>query len=598
LTARDGYSQLKERFELARTLAISHSQTGEVIGRVSRVSPVEVDEDQFIVNVVVDHHTYYKYPFIGRLGVLLAVVDIRTLNVVLMRAVGYQRKDANVVAVTSKEVAEVLEGDSEEPGGLLTNVTVLCKPLTRIDVMDHNEVEVGDLVVEPQSPVVLPKSWLVEVGLSLNRGPLKLGILHESYSAGQEVPVSLDPSDLNYHVLVLGTTGAGKTSFIKDLLASAQLSDPNGRTFVLDATGDYYNTFLPPSDSSPFTRWVGKIDGLDLTVVYPVTKNWLRRFAKGNTISMITSTYYDLYVKSLVNYLQSKGLEIRVVLDENRIILTSPDWKAQVRVLPFFFKFPLVKSVLPRLNPYFSEQATHFLRIALRELKPSTLNQFIDGLEGSGLMDRLQVHRSTRENIMRGLHSLRETGLFDLPAQRIPLSKAEGKLVVLDLYNLEADDFSQKVLAYYFLDTLFSAREREVREGKVSGRYVIVIDEAHRFFPSSRGGDNDVYYVSHVAGKVSQMMRLGRRRKIGFIFSTHAPEDLNETVVELSNTKVLFRMDRNTAESMGLSRQEAWELSLEQNGVAYLLSPWLREGRVKLRVSVPPPLGHYDLSRT
>lgn len=589
---------MKERFKLARTLAVSNSQTGEVVGRVSRVSPVEVDENEFVINVVVDHEVYYKYPFLGRLGVLLAAVDIRTLSVVLMRAVGYQRKDANVVAVTSKDVAEVLEGDSEEPGGLLTNVIVKCRPLTRVDVLDHNAVEVGDLVVEPQSPVVLPKAWLVEQALSLNRGSVKLGVLHESYSAGQEVVVSVDVSDLNYHALVLGTTGAGKTSFIKDLLSSLYISQPEDRAFVLDATGDYYNSFLPPDGRTNFERWVGRMNSIEMTVVYPITRAWLRRFAKGTTLSMITSSYYDLYVRSLVSYVQSKGREIKVVVEGNKIRVVSSDWRAEVKLIPFFFRFSTVRSVLPRLNPYFSEQASHFLRIALRELRPKSLKELIELLDKSDLMDRLQVHRSTRENIMRGLHSLHETGLFDLRAERLPLSQADGRLVVFDLYNLEADDFSQKVLAYYFLDRLFSKREQEVREGRVSGRYLVVIDEAHRFFPSSRGGDNDIYYVSHVAGKVSQMMRLGRRRKVGFIFATHAPEDLNETVVELSNTKVLFRMDRGTAESLGLSKQEAWELSLEQNGVAYLLSPWLREGRIKMRVPIPPPLGHYDLSRT
>jgi hypothetical protein len=52
------------------------------------------------------------------------------------------------------------------------------------------------------------------------------------------------------------------------------------------------------------------------------------------------------------------------------------------------------------------------------------------------------------------------------------------------------------------------------------------------------------------------------------------------------------------AETLGLSKTEAKILNWERNGVAYLLTPWLREGKIKIKTPVPPPLGHYDLSKT
>ncbi len=137
-----------------------------------------------------------------------------------------------------------------------------------------------------------------------------------------------------------------------------------------------------------------------------------------------------------------------------------------------------------------------------------------------------------------------------------------------------------------------------MRAGEINNRLVLIIDEAHRFFPSNKGGEDDSNYVRSVAGKISVMMRLGRRRRIGFLFSTHNPSDLSDIIVQLANTKFVFRTSLDISESLGIPRAEAKILSWERNGIAYMISPWLKQGRLKIRTPVPPPLGHYDLSRT
>jgi len=232
--------------------------------------------------------------------------------------------------------------------------------------------------------------------------------------------------------------------------------------------------------------------------------------------------------------------------------------------------------------------------------KYESLSDLIEGFEKEDL-EHISIHKSTKENILRGLYLLKETGLFDVGAERVPLSNIllnnSKKILVFDLYNSEIDDFSQKILTYYMLDKIFDVREKQMKSGLLKDRIILIVDEAHKFFPSVKGGEEDSNYVRRVAGKIAMMMRLGRRRKIGFIFSTHNPADLSDIIVQLANTKVIFRIKAEVAEAMGLSRSEAKTLSWEKNGVAYLISPWLREGKVKIKVPVPPPLGHYDLSK-
>jgi DNA helicase HerA-like ATPase len=347
----------------------------------------------------------------------------------------------------------------------------------------------------------------------------------------------------------------------------------------------------------------GKLNKLETDVIFPITKSWIRKYAKSGKIESITSAYHELYVKPLLDYLDMKGLKVYSSVIGNQIILSNSQWNSKINLHPFFFRYRDVRKILYKLNPYFSEQASHFLKIfsSSKEAKEcKTLEELIDLLDDSEF-DKFKLHKSTRENILRGLYLLRETELFDLRAQRdllVNVVKNSGNLIIFDIYNGELDDLSQKILTYYFLDRLFAFRERQMREGNIKGRFLIIIDEAHRFFPSSKGGEEDTNYVKRVAGKIATMMRLGRRRKIGFIFSTHNPSDLSDIIVQLANTKFIFRISKEIAEQLGLTPTEAKMLSWERNGVAYLISPWLRQGKVKIKVPVPPPIGHYDLSKT
>ncbi len=603
MSNEDIYTSIKNNIERARALAIT---LGEPVGKVVRGIPSKVTADELTVNVLIPPDVYYKHRSLGKIGTLLGVVDIKTLYFVLLRTIGYERADAASVLYSDSTLVNTTETSEEEPGSLITNVLVKCEMLTKYDVLNGGPVESADIVIEPQSPVIIPRPDIIEKALDLDRGLLRLGFLESSN--GVRVSTSFD--DLNYHMLVVGTTGTGKTSFIKNLIATVYLLEDKTKVFVLDTTGDYYHIFLPPDFNSPvvkeslksFSELVGNVRGLDVDIVYPITKAWVKKYTRGlgDKRSIITA-YYNNYVKPIVDFLAKKGVKLYASVDDEGINISSSEWTARARIHPFYFTFKGAMRMLPKLNPYFSEQASHFLRILLSKHKDEIkgFKSLIEVLE-SDVSEQLKIHKSTKENIIRGIYLLAGTGLFNVGAERDSLKNVLSsgyRIVVFDLYNSEMVDFAQKVLIYYILDRIFAFRERQMRAGKLEDRAVIVIDEAHKFFPSSKGSEEDTNYVRRVAGKIALMMRLGRRRKIGFIFATHNPNDLSEIIVQLSNNKVLFRIKPEVAESFGLSKAEAQMLSRERNGIAYFISPWLRESKIKIRVPIPPPLGHYDLSR-
>lgn len=603
--SEDISNTIKDKIEKAKALAIT---LGVIVGRVARSIPNKVDEENYITNVIIDASTYYKYPFLGKIGVLLGAVDIKSLYFVLLRVVGYERSDVSSLLFSESPIISSNDTGEEEPGSLISNVVVKCEMLTKVNVLESTEPEAADIVIEPQSPVIIPQPEIIERSLDTNRGLLKLGYL-DNPSSQVKVAISLD--DLNYHMLLLGTTGAGKTSFVKDLIAGIFKAADDTRALIFDATGDYYHIFLPPDRTnktvkqsvSMFESLYSRMTGIDLGIIYPVTKRWLKKYTNGKKdLLSITTAYYKLYVEPIVRYLERKGYTFYVSVDKGRIVISNSEWKAETEIYPFYFRFKEARRILPRLNPYFSEQATQFLKILMKRegRKYESLSDLIEGFEKEDL-EHISIHKSTKENILRGLYLLKETGLFDVGAERVPLSNillhSSKKILVFDLYNSEIDDFSQKILTYYMLDKIFDVREKQMKSGLLKDRIILIVDEAHKFFPSIKGGEEDSNYVRRVAGKIAMMMRLGRRRKIGFIFSTHNPADLSDIIVQLANTKVIFRIKAEVAEAMGLSRSEAKTLSWEKNGVAYLISPWLREGKVKIKVPVPPPLGHYDLSK-
>ncbi len=602
MTTDELYQGMRDRIGRARTLAVS---LGKLVGRVSKYVPNKIDEENLYVYVVIDPETYYSADYLGKMGILLGSVDIRTLQLVLLRVVGYERSDVSSSLFNTNDLLPKLVED-EDPGTLISNVILKCEMLTRLDPLSKEEAVPADIVIEPQSPVIIPASEIIERALGINRGALKLGYLDY---ANSEAKVGIGPEELNFHSLVVGTTGAGKTSFIKNLISSILLLLKEDQVMVLDATGDYYHSFLPPDLTSEhvrnsmkeFSKLSAPIESLEMDVIFPITRRWLwKNLRKNGSEEELSRVYYRLYLQPLVNYLENKGMKLNVSFENLKISVETEGWRSSLNLHPFFFSFKEVKRILHRLNPYFSEQASHFLKILTREFNDSnTLDELIHALDES-TFEKLQIHKSTRENILRGLYLLRETGLFDLRAPRSPFSKTlkSGRFLVVDLYNQEPDDFSQKILAYYFLDRTFQIRETMMKKGEVKNRLLIVIDEAHRFFPSNHGWEEDSNYVRRVASKISTMMRLGRRRKIGFLFSTHNPSDLSDIVVQLANTKLVFRTSAEIGESLGLTKSEAKLLSWEKNGVAYMISPWLRQGKLKLRIPIPPPIGHYDLSRT
>jgi DNA helicase HerA-like ATPase len=149
---------------------------------------------------------------------------------------------------------------------------------------------------------------------------------------------------------------------------------------------------------------------------------------------------------------------------------------------------------------------------------------------------RPHLHESQRNAInrvtMSGLFSM-----FDqenLPAL-LPISMVvPGKVTIIDVSSMTDDQ--QRVVALYLLSIFSSYKTPD----KDSTGLLLVLDEAQKLFPHK--GDLKREYSQRLAGFVGSIVRRGRRRRYGIILSTQHPVDVARDVVELCDTKIVFRM--------------------------------------------------------
>ncbi|WP_054853265.1 ATP-binding protein [Vulcanisaeta distributa] len=194
-----------------------------------------------------------------------------------------------------------------------------------------------------------------------------------------------------------------------------------------------------------------------------------------------------------------------------------------------------------------------------------------------------------RENIIRGLNMIGGVGImdvkwpqglkfravFDEPSYQEILRGFVG----LDLRLFRENPFAASVIVYRVLDGVFTVRDLELKKGLEPRPTFILIDEAHNYFPQ---GDTEDVNRDTVEAMINRLTRLGRIRRIGVIFATHTPDDLNPLILQLTNTKIALRSEESVLERVGL-KEYAGEITYAQDGVAVMKSYALRTHTITIR---------------
>jgi DNA helicase HerA-like ATPase len=297
---------------------------GEIVGWVSRTSPSLISEEGGEVVFDVEPEIYFSFPLeLASSGSYLAVVDIKTQNIISLRVVSVERRD--VLAELN-----IPELSMSPPGrdiyGLLTRARIRAKPLLSYDPF-NDVVSAANYVVEPQSPVIRPKDEkVIQRLLGLPSSGVFIGYptVGDKPIFDLRAPLFLPLKAFYQHVLVLGTTGSGKTTMLKNLISAMssgyRINNDKPSIIIMDPNRDYVTLPLKPLYSY--------MEGLDvelekkmienssknisppkgIVLLIPITSNVLERLDIRDTkwakaIMMIANDYFSSTYSALAEKL-------------------------------------------------------------------------------------------------------------------------------------------------------------------------------------------------------------------------------------------------------------------------------------------------------
>ncbi|NPA71071.1 MAG: ATP-binding protein [Crenarchaeota archaeon] len=522
-------------------------------------------------------------------------------------------------------------------------LAVDLSPLPRLITLDLVIECVDDRCSAPMTPVDihsrvrLPREGEVSKMLGLPEHGIEIGSL--SLPTGEELKserVRLTEQALRHHILVVGTTGSGKTVFLKNLIYEI-LRNRIGRAVVLDVVGHYHHIISS--------------DVKKITVILPITSRLLNlimrrvELKEGERSSDLVREFArevsrniaEIYFKNVFRGfgLRYRIRKIRVLYRFNRekkhiiirrliIDASVNDNDVKIVIYPWALTTSNVILILPRLSAVFTAQARMFYRKILLELVREYLKIYkgessaADNLDYNNLVrevrkhgitlrdlydfmfhsldqmgkrnimvyqyiaDKIGVHKGTLENIIRGFLSLIETDLFDVALcvsiegygdLTVEITEPNydevfgSDYVIVDLR--ETSIAQERLVVYRVLDRLYKFVEKEwIRKSGKRSSVIIAIDEAHLFFPQTREESEKELVERYL----TMLARLGRARGIGLVFATHSPDDLNDLVLQLTNTKVILRSEEKILEKLGVPAKERRILILAPPGLAYVRS--------------------------
>ncbi|QGR19824.1 ATP-binding protein [Stygiolobus azoricus] len=483
---------------------------GKIIGMVSRVYPAEYGEEEREVKIEVSFDTYLNSNVL--IGSYLGISLLVSKTLMLSRVKAVARQDI----LSISKVPSLLS--QENASGLITPLVITVELLSE---KVNGEVVPPSSPIDPQSPVFLPSLDFLKEMLGIPEDGVRIGKVMEGYRE-IEVDVRLSKEALKHHVLVVGTTGAGKTNLLKVIMKNSETP-----LIVFDIQGDYVKPAV-------------EIGG---SVIVPVTRDYGTEVVE----------FINVFLK------RSNLTEFRTIEQkDNKFVLSNG--KSSFNLYLIGFRFPENYKLLPDIATYFSAQAGEFFKVISE--KCVNENDIIDNWEEycKDFMEDMNVHRATQDNIIRSVYLLSQTGIFDVPYGKgvnknyyhepnytdIMKSKA-----VVDLrWALERGISSATIASFLIITKIFKIiDDRYKKEGKET-EYLMIFDEAHEYFPQGSREENK----EPLERLINKIMRLGRVRGIGTILATHRPTDLNDLILTLANTKIAMRADEDALKRIGMEK--------------------------------------------
>ncbi|MCW5850791.1 MAG: ATP-binding protein [Anaerolineae bacterium] len=463
----------------------------------------------------------------------------------------------------------VVNGPFAEADGLRADSNMLVVSVTRGGILlpkYHGRVQV-EITGEERDGVVMPPRFrplpnsavftldpqetaeVLQVG-----GDMQLGVV-----VGQEDLVVHIPSHrksvLPRHTAVLGTTGGGKSTTVSRLIAEAQRAGL--AVVVIDVEGEY--TYLHEPTDDP--QMLGALQRRGLTA-QGVPQTALRYLVGRDTANpdhpdlkpfslefAHLSPYTTMDILDLTEAQQQRFLKAydiaKQMLRELDIYPRRGDASEEQAALEhdeFEEGYPrltlgLLISVVWACSQVAEKAKGDEIQVAhpaLREKRESLLQKVHAGKPDSPVSWRALGGKLGRLNRLRVLDN-RAAGPLDCAAML-----QAGQVTIIDLSDTGAPVLNNLVIADV-LRGIARQQEDNYTQAKAAGQPVvptlIIIEEAHEFLSAKR-----IEKMQNLFQQVERIARRGRKRWLGLVFVTQAPEHLPQELLSLINNFVLHKI--------------------------------------------------------
>lgn len=394
---------------------------------------------------------------------------------------------------------------------------------------------------------------------------ISLGRLVYGGRASSLEPVRIPLSDLASHVFIAGTTGAGKTTTIKQILRELQgPQSPIPFMLLEPAKSEYEDLFLEleKAGKNPIRLELGASSATGHSrplrfnpFVAPVGIPLGRHV---EALKILLRSCFDMQ-ESLPQLLE------KVVFDTYRDLgwsdLVTPVTGEMIERHPF-----------PTFASFFEKKATNRNSAVPETRIQRAVREF--GYEERVQQNLVAALTVRMESFQRGIKgevfSRDEMNFADL--MRRPC--------FINLADITEPDIKRFLLASIFL-RLYSEREAERRlhvDRPPGVSHVVVLEEAHQFLRQSRGDGPSAALTDQsnllIADAFAELRAYGQ----AIIVADQSPGELDASVIRNTNTKIVHRLfqDRDVnavADSMGLDDVQRTELRRLGRGECVVFSP-------------------------
>ncbi len=308
--------------------------------------------------------------------------------------------------------------------------------------------------------------------------PVKAGVMEDS-----DIQVFIDAGEIvTRHMLVIGTTGSGKSYFTKKFLCNLLESGGNIQIFIFDPHGEYGEA-------------LGQCAPDDLEHV------------------VFEETFFPVYPEEVTALIEEAGYGS--LIDG--------------------------RSKLGKKNlSYLSQKIKPSLR--LTGLSENDLIDVIKGIDTKGDEKSKGDERAIDEIIeyLKEIYSEKMLTTQRQTAQMINNSLGSGKRVIIYDFKNITNPQTRVNIAGLIMQEVFNRNKKDLR------KRLIVLEEAHNFAPEKGFGDVSAGRDNLALVSARRIASEGRKFNLGLITITQRPAQVSKFVLAQMNTQAMFRTINQT----------------------------------------------------